>query len=237
MHKIELLPGLVERLTRRRVRPEMFPELDARRTALLAIDLQNLFLSPGAPLEVPLARAIVPQVNAMAAALRDRGGLVVWVKNVFDAETARTWTRYFENIYAAHLSARILQGLSLGDPMQALWDDCDVRPEDVHSSKDRYSAFHSPRSRLDAMLRERDIDTVLIAGTLTNICCETTARDAMQLDYKVVMLSDGCATRTDAEHNGTLTSIMSNFGDVATVSDVIERLCKGTPAALAGAAE
>ena len=78
---------------------------------------------------------------------------------------------------------------------------------------------------------------MLIAGTLTNICCETTARDAMQLDYKVVMLSDGCATRTDAEHNGTLVSIMSNFGDVSTVRDVIKRLCKETTSTLVHATE
>ena len=237
MHKIELLPGLEDRLTRRRGRLQMFPQLDASHTALLAIDLQNLFVAPGAPLEIPLARAIVPRVNEMAAALRERGGLVVWVMNAFDAETARTWTRYFENVNASDLSHRILGGLSPGDPMQALWPDCDARPEDMHSAKDRYSAFHSPRSRLDTMLRARGIDTVLIAGTLTNICCETTARDAMQLDYKVVMLSDGCATRTDAEHNSTLVSIMSNFGDVSTVRDVIKRLCKETTSTLVHATE
>jgi ureidoacrylate peracid hydrolase len=227
MHKIELLPGLLERLTNRRGRPEMFPELDARRTALLAIDLQNLFMAPGAPLEIPLARAIVPRLNEMAALLRQLGGVVIWVRTVFDAEASRTWTRYFENVNAPELSSRILKGLSFGDPMHALWPDCEAHPQDLLSEKDRYSAFHSRRSRLDDILRARGIDTVLIGGTLTNICCETTARDAMQLDYKVVMLSDGCATRTDAEHNATLVSIMNNFGDVASVGEVIRRLRPG----------
>jgi ureidoacrylate peracid hydrolase len=224
MHNIQILPGLEERLVRRRGRLEMFPRLSGRRTALLAIDMQNLFVAPGAPLEIPIARAIAPRINAMAAALRDRGGTVVWVSNVFRPETARTWTRYFENVNTPELSRRILEALSAGHFMQALWQECDVRDSDLHSEKDRYSAFHSRRSTLHATLQARGIDTVLIAGTLTNVCCETTARDAMQLDYKVVMLADACATRTDAEHNATLASIMNNFGDVAAVETVMSRL-------------
>ena len=227
MHNIQLLPGLTERLVRRRGQLEMFPALNARRTALLAIDLQNMFLEVGAPLEIPYAREVVPQINILAAALRDIGGLVVWVANVFTSETATTWTRYFENVNSPEFSDRILTGLARGDPLQALWQDCAVHDADLLSEKDRYSAFYSPRSNLDATLRARGIDTLVIAGTLTNICCETTARDAMQLDYKIVMLSDGCATRTDAEHNATLGTIMSNFGDVASVEEVISRLKKG----------
>lgn len=230
MHNIELLPGLEERLTRRRGRPEMFVVLDPRRTALLAIDLQNLFLAPGAPLEIPRARDIVPNVNRMASQLRELGGQVVWVVNAFGPDTLQNWTRYFENVNAPELSSRILAGLTRGDPMQALWPACDVRATDLHSDKDRYSAFYTRRADLEKVLRDRSIDTVLIAGTLTNICCETTARDAMQLNYKVVMLSDGCATRTDAEHNGTLVSIMNNFGDVADVDTVVTRLRKGAAA-------
>ena len=238
MHKVQLLPGLEERLTRRRGRPEMFTVLDPHRTALLAIDLQNLFMAPGAALEIPVARDIVPNVNRMASQLRALGGKVIWVLNAFGPDTLSNWTRYFENVNAPDLSTRILSGLTRGDSMQALWPDCDVQPEDMRSEKDRYSAFYTTRADLNKILRDRGIDTVIIAGTLTNICCETTARDAMQLNYKVVMLSDGCATRTDAEHNGTLVSVMNNFGDVADVDTVVARLRKGSAAsAMLSAAE
>jgi ureidoacrylate peracid hydrolase len=118
----------------------------------------------------------------------------------------------------------VLDGLAPGSHGQALWHGLDIRDGDMIAEKDRYSAFHCPVSTLDRDLRARGIDTVLIAGTLTNVCCETTARDAMQLDYRVVMLADGCATRTDDEHNASLGAILNNFGDVATVDAAIRRL-------------
>ena len=236
MHTIQIMPGLEERLTRRRGRPEMFPVLDPRRTALLVIDLQNLFMAPGAPLEIPIARDTVPVVNDVAAELRKLGGQVVWIVTVFGDDTLSNWTRYFENVNTPELSAKIHQGLRRGDPMQAMWPDCAVRNSDLHVEKDRYSAFYNTRADLNAILKERGVDTVIIGGTLTNICCETSARDAMQLDYKVVMLSDGCATRTDAEHNATLASVMNNFGDVADGKTVIRRLRKGVAGQVVGSA-
>lgn len=224
MHKIALPPEIVARVARRRGAVDMFPVLDPRRCALLAIDMQNLFLEPGAPLEIPFARALVPGINRMARALRDAAGTVVWVRNAFDARTLAAWSVFFGAINTPELSRRVLDGLAPGSHGQALWHGLDVRDGDMIAEKDRYSAFHCPVSTLDRDLRARGIDTVLIAGTLTNVCCETTARDAMQLDYRVVMLADGCATRTDAEHNASLTAILNNFGDVATIDQAMGRL-------------
>ncbi len=65
---------------------------------------------------------------------------------------------------------------------------------------------------------------MLIAGTATNVCCESTARDAMMLDYRVIMLSDANATWTDEEHAATLNSFMLFFGDVMTADEVSGRL-------------
>ena len=224
MHKIALPPEIVARVARRRGAVDMFPVLEPRRCALLAIDMQNLFLEPGAPLEIPFARALVPGLNRMARALRRTGGSVVWVRNAFDARTLASWSVFFGAINTPDLSRRVLEGLAPGSHGQALWRDLETAPGDMIAEKDRYSAFHSPVSTLDRDLRARGVDTVLIAGTLTNVCCETTARDAMQLDYKVVMLADGCATRTDDEHNASLGAILNNFGDVAAIDQTITRL-------------
>jgi ureidoacrylate peracid hydrolase len=79
-------------------------------------------------------------------------------------------------------------------------------------------------SDLDAELKSRGIDTVLITGTATNVCCETTARDAMVRDYRVIMLSDGNATWTDEEHAATLNNFLLFFGDVMATNDAIARL-------------
>ena len=72
------------------------------------------------------------------------------------------------------------------------------------------------------------IDTILIAGTKTNVCCELTARDAMMLDFKVVMVEDCCAALSDDEHRGALENIIQQFGDVMTGDEVIERLRRRT---------
>jgi ureidoacrylate peracid hydrolase len=90
--------------------------------------------------------------------------------------------------------------------------------------KIKYSAFIAGSSDIDAQLRSRGIDTLLIAGTATNVCCESTARDAMMLDYRVIMLSDANATLTDEEHAATLNSFLMFFGDVMTVDEAISRL-------------
>ena len=77
-------------------------------------------------------------------------------------------------------------------------------------------------------MRSFGIDTVLIAGTKTNVCCEATARDAMMLDFKVVMVSDCCAALSDDEHRATLENMIQQFGDVMTADEVLERLRAGS---------
>lgn len=74
------------------------------------------------------------------------------------------------------------------------------------------------------MLRNYGIDTILIAGTKANVCCESSARDAMVLDFKVVMVSDCCAALSDEEHLATLETFTQQFGDVMTWKEVIDRI-------------
>ena len=84
------------------------------------------------------------------------------------------------------------------------------------------------------MLRDLGVDTVLITGTVTNVCCESTARDAMMLNYKVVMVSDCNAADNDEEHNASLRAIYLTFGDVmdsGMVSDILRRRSNARAAA------
>ena len=90
--------------------------------------------------------------------------------------------------------------------------------------KTRYSAFIQGSSNLEVQLRQRAITAVWIGGTSTNTCCESTARDAMLLNFRTTMVSDANADHTDAEHNATLISFCINFGDVASTDDLIARL-------------
>src|SRR6185312_15082800 len=107
---------------------------------------------------------------------------------------------------------------------QTVWSGLHVDPNDFQIVKNRYSALIAGSSGLERILRSLDVDTVLISGTKTNVCCESTARDAMMLDFKVVMVSDCCAALSDDEHRATLETMIQQFGDVMAADEVLERL-------------
>jgi isochorismate hydrolase len=117
--------------------------------------------------------------------------------------------------------------MEIGGDGYQYWHGNDIRPEDALITKKRYSAFIQGSSNLEQHLRERGLDTLLITGTATNVCCESSARDAMMLNFKVIMVADGLATHTDEEHNATLTNFYGQFGDVQTVDEVVQSLERG----------
>jgi ureidoacrylate peracid hydrolase len=226
MHKIAISETIAERVKLRCGKPHPFDVLDPQRTALLVIDMQNYFVKQGHQGEVPLAREIVPEINRMAAALRGRGGHVVWIRNSTH-DTRQSWSNYHDWLLTPARMQRRYDSMELDQDGYAFWHALDIRPEDGKVTKKRYSAFIQGSSDIERHLRDRDIDTVLIAGTATNVCCESSARDAMMLNFKVVMLSDGLATHTDAEHNATLSAFYGQFGDVQSVSEAIASLERG----------
>lgn len=189
------------------------------KTALVVIDLQNAFMLPGMPVEVPAARDIVPNVNRLAQTVRAAGGKVIWVQVNLSGQRD-SWSVFFAS------SPRKSAGpyLEPGTHGYALHDDLDVRDEDLIVPKTRYSVFIQGSSDLDATLRKLGIDTVVVVGTLTNVCCESSARDAMMLNYKVIMVSDANATTSDAEHRASLAAIARSFGEVVSTDELIARV-------------
>lgn len=223
MHAIAIPEHAIAAALKRRGKLHLYDTLLGPATALVVIDLQNAFMLPGMPAEVPVAREIVPNVNRLAAGVRSVGGTVAWVKMTIQDET-RSWSHWFDYFMTGDRKAAMLKALSRGEPGHQLHAGLDVKPSDPLVEKTRYSAFIQGASDLDKLLRGRGIDTVVIVGTLTNVCSESTARDAMMLNYKTVLVSDANATLTDAEHNATLGSILQVFGDVMTTDEVLARL-------------
>lgn len=219
----DIRPEIVERVVARRGRLHLFDKLDARRTALLVIDMQNAFVAPGAPIEVPAARGIVPTINHLAGELRRRGVPVIWVMHENQAG-GRDWAGFFDAFVAPGKREQAAAALAPGSPLQALWPELEVGAGDLRVAKNRYSALIGNASELEKILKTQAIDTLLIAGTKTNVCCESTARDAMMLDFKVVLLSDCTAALSDDEQRATLENVIQQFGDVRTSSEVLEML-------------
>jgi ureidoacrylate peracid hydrolase len=220
-HPTSLPADIAERLLRRRGKLHLFDALEAKRTALVVIDMQRSFVLPEAASAVPAARAVVPAINRLGAALRAAGGTVAWVQATYTREGPGYWPLFFDYMVTPALSAQILEGLVEGSPGHALWHELDVRAEDLRMRKNRYSAFFPGASELPAKLRALGVDTVLIAGTMTNVCCEASARDAMMDGFKTLLVSDANAARSDAEHVASLATVAQFFGDVRRVDDVI----------------
>lgn len=93
--------------------------------------------------------------------------------------------------------------------------------------KSAASAFFPGRCPLPDMLTRRGIDTVLVCGLVTNVCVESTARDAATLGYRVVVAADGCATYDTVAHNASLTTVYRSFGDVRSTAEIRARLAVG----------
>ncbi|HSD44020.1 MAG TPA: isochorismatase family cysteine hydrolase [Burkholderiales bacterium] len=202
----------------------MHDDVPPKQTALVVVDMQNYFMAPGQQVEIPEAREIVPNVNRLAEALRRAGGLVVWIRTISNEDSFRNWSHFHDVLNTPQRKARRHEAMQDGAFGSLLWPGLDVRKEDLIVCKTRYSAFIQGSSSLEAELRKRGITAVWIGGTSTNTCCESTARDAMLLDFRTTMVSDANADHSDAEHNATLINFAINFGDVASTDDLVKRL-------------
>lgn len=223
MHRVGVRQHIIDRVMERRGRFHWFERLDPLRSAFVVIDMQSTFCEPGAPAEVPGSREIVSAINAFAARTRPLGVQVIWVLHANARRGARSdWDLFFEHVVADEVRLRTFD--SLAPERQTVYRELETTPADITIVKNRYSALIRGSSQLEGVLRDMQIDTLFIAGTKTNVCCEATARDAMMLDFKVVMLSDCCAALSDEEHQATLETFIQQFGDVMTSIEALRAL-------------
>lgn len=202
----------------RRGRRHAFERIEPERTALVVVDMVSFFVA-----ENEYSRGIVPNIQSLASCLRAAGGAVAWVLPRHGEPTARD-----EEFFGRDVAQMYSASGGLGPPRTRLWHEFEPADSDVVVEKAAPSAFFPDRSPLPAILDARGIDTVLITGTVTNVCYESSARDASTLGYRVVMVADANAARRDEDHNATLYTIYRSFGDVRPTADVI-KLVQATP--------
>lgn len=200
-----------------RGRRHAFLRLESARTALVVIDMVPFFVS-----ESHYCKGIVPNISRIAAKLRAAGGTVAWVLPR-SSEPSALDVEFFGPETAATF------GKSAGDgPLrERLWHEFDVDGADLLVEKSARSAFFPGRSPLPALLDQRGVDTVLITGTVTNVCCESSARDANTLGLRVILVADANAAGRDQDHNATLHTVYRTFGDVRSTGAVIDLIDAG----------
>lgn len=211
-----------------------------KKTALLVVDMQNDFVQEGAPIEVPHARAMVPRLNRLLDVCRMHKLPVIYIHHVLrggDIDAGR--------LADHHAVIRNNQALLAGTPNVEIYEELKPHPGDLVVAKPRYSAFYG--TDLEAILRSKGIDTLIISGTVTHVCCESTTRDAFSRDYKVIFLSDGNAARdlpdlgfgpvpAEEVQRVTLTVLAMSFAQVSSIDQVIAEIEHRSAATNAGEA-
>ena len=223
MHELNIDPWFLDKARQSRDgRLNAYDTLDARKTALVDVDMQNYFVAEGMPSCAPQAQTIVPNINRLAQATRTSGGTVSWIHTEALTADPQDWANRKEATSAERWAKRQTLLAKSGDGFP-IYSTCEVLPDDKIAIKYRYSAFIPYPSELDGLLSARGIATLVITGVATSTCCESTARDAAMWGYRTIMVSDGNADQTDALHNHTLGKFLVTFGDVQSTVELLAK--------------
>jgi nicotinamidase-related amidase len=202
-----------------------FFSIDPARCALIVIDMQNAFVAEGAPFETPGARLMIPRLERLIRRARELRMPVVWTQSDHRPPYGGLMLAKFPAI----TSERVLWQ---GEPSFEMYPEM-LQPVEgafeYRIIKHKFDAFFE--TDLDAILRFHHVDTVIVTGTATNACCESTARSAFMRDYKVVFPSDANGTFDEAMHRATLINIDLLFGRVMTTEELLSEIGARTAAA------
>jgi nicotinamidase-related amidase len=201
-----------------------FPVLPSR-MALINVDMQNCFVE-GYAVSAPEGRVVLRRINRLVGACRAAGVLVIHTAHVLRVGGSNA------GVMREFIPA-IRDGLiDRGSQASALHRDLEVSAQDIVLEKPRFGAFEG--TDLDLILRARGIDSVVICGIATNVCCETTAREASMRDFRLFFLSDATATFDLAgvsreEIQRTVCATLTLFGRVLTTDSLLAEIAAAQP--------
>ena len=198
----------------RRGRRHAYETIAPSQTALVVVDMVPFFLR-----ENEYSRGIVPNISALAESLRSAGGTVAWVLPGAGVRSPKA-----DEFFGPEVAEMFRLSGGEGPLAERLWHEFEVHAGDLIVEKTASSAFFPGRCDLPDLLRSRGIDTVLITGTVTNVCREASARDASTIGFRVIMVADANSARRDQDHNATLYTIYRTYGDVRPTSDVLDMI-------------
>ena len=194
--------------------------------AVVVVDMQNDFVRVGAPLEVAEARATIPSHQALLAACRARAIPVIYTKFVAGPERTLIWE--WSPVLAPPVCCcwkgflRHYEDVGKELDCSDIVDEIYPEPGDPIVDKFGYGAFHN--TNLDDLLKARHVESVLVTGTVTQICVEETARESMKRGYRTTLVSDAVSTYAPDLQAAVLKNFAHKFGWVSTAGEIIEAL-------------
>lgn len=181
-------------------------DIDIPGLALLVLDMQDFFISPGSHAFVPSSPALIPVIQGLVHSFEEQALPVIYTRHLNTASDADMMGRWWRDVITA------------GNPLSEIHNGFDISNSRV-IEKSQYDAFY--RTALGDLLEELGVTTVVITGLMTNLCCETTARSAFVRGYRVFMPVDGTATMNSELHRATTVNLAHGFADPVSVSAIL----------------
>lgn len=200
-------------------------KVNPRHTALVVIDMQNDFIADDGLIaregrDVSAAKEMAKRLPELVKTARAAGVFVVFVRNVYSSDQ----NFYLSDVWLEQAARKRAGGYTripvcaAGSRGGDFYGQVRPEPHDPVVTKHRYSAFYN--TDLDTILRANGIRTVVLTGVVTNVCVETSAREAFVRDYYVVVVSDGTAAYDQADHDMTLKNIDRFFGETISLNEL-----------------
>jgi nicotinamidase-related amidase len=189
-------------------------ELNTEKAALLVVDMQDFFLDESSPTFTCGGLAILPKLQGLISAFRESGRPVIYTRHVHNPQ-----------LNDAGIMGWWWEGMCLeGSPESEVHKSIAPLPEEKQILKHRYSAFYN--TDLETVLRCLKIEDLVICGIMSNLCCESTARDAYFRDYRVFFPADGTGSVTEEMHLATLLNLAFGFAYVTECEEITSGLRK-----------
>lgn len=187
-------------------------ELNAEKSALLVIDMQDFFLDESSPTFTCGGLAIIPRLQRLISTFRESGCPVIYTRHVHNPQ-----------LNDIGIMEWWWEGICLeGSPESEIHRSIAPLPEDKVIFKHRYSAFYN--TDLETVLRCLKIEDLVICGIMSNLCCESTARDAYFRDYRVFFPADGTGSINEEMHLASLLNLAFGFAYVTECEEIIRSL-------------
>jgi ureidoacrylate peracid hydrolase len=183
--------------------------IDTEHSALLVIDMQKFFIGTRVSSLMEPGNAILPNVKRLIDHYHEKGNPVVYTRHVHKPDGSDL------GILGEWWDEHSIDGTDEAE----IHESIAPKPEDKVILKQRYSAFYN--TDLEAFLRGQQIEEVVICGVMTNICCESTARDAFFRDMWVRFVADATASVTEDMHVASLLNLSYAFAEICLTEDVL----------------
>jgi isochorismate hydrolase len=185
--------------------------LETGRAALLMIDMQRFFFEPAGSSAVLVGDVVIPNIRRLAAAFRSAGRPVIYTRHSHKDESDMGMLGQWWD-----------DGIIQGTPESEIVPELAPAQADEVIGKSRYSAFAG--TGLDQLLRHKGITDVVVAGVMTNLCCETTAREAFVRDFRVFFVADATGTATEQMHLASLLNLAYGFARVESTAGLVDSM-------------